>query len=544
MSLDSIPDPAVQWPAVGASTQGRGQWLDLLLARLPIVMVTIDKEGVFRSLDGRGLGLLGVEAGRVVGQSVDVACRDHPVILGHIRRALAGEQVVTVEHVGNLAFETRYIPMLDARGEVAEVTGMALEITRRVRVEHSLRQERNFATALVETLGTLVVVMDMRGRITLFNHVCESVTGYKAREMVGRSAIEVLVPPEERAEYRAIFESACRQARPCRHEHHWLTREGHRRAIEWSCAALTSENGEVTHVVASGLDMTDRRRAQEELRRSKVELEETVAHRTLDLTLAVRRLEQEVAQRREAQEQAMQRLVELARVSRLTAMGEMTAGLAHEINQPLSAIVNFARGCVRRIEGGAVVPADIADAMKHIADQATRAGAIVRHLKDFVRKQPWTPAAVDLCQLLREAAMLIETDLRLHGVVIVFELADDLPPVLADRVQIEQVVVNLLRNAMEAMSEVPSPAVVTVAARRAGGEAVVSVCDRGPGIPSDMMERVFEPFMTTKHSGLGMGLSISRSIIEAHSGRIAVYAAPQGGAEVRFHLPLQSERND
>lgn len=243
--------------------------------------------------------------------------------------------------------------------------------------------------------------------------------------------------------------------------------------------------------------------------------------------------------RQQIEQHARQREGELAHVLRLSTMGEMASGLAHEINQPLSAIATHAAACARRLASGGADTDKLAGAVTHIAEQAERAGQIVRRIRRFVVKQEPKASTIDLNEIVREAESLARYQARQQSVDIDLRLGDDLPLVVADRIQLQQVLHNLIRNALDAMSgDAPERQELFIETRRGErGTIEVSVRDSGPGLAGTTAERIFDPFFSTKSKGLGMGLSISRTIIESHGGRLWAASAQGGGAVFRFTLP-------
>jgi PAS domain S-box-containing protein len=242
---------------------------------------------------------------------------------------------------------------------------------------------------------------------------------------------------------------------------------------------------------------------------------------------------QDITERVRAEENARQHQAELAHVLRVGTMGEMAAGLAHEINQPLGAIANYARGAVRRVRDGGLASPGLLPILEEIAGEAMRAGEIIRRLRELIRKEGPQQAPVDVNELARNSVRLVQGEARQHGVDVQLELGA-VPRVAADATQLEQVLLNLLRNGIEAADSTGERRVRLRTATDAGAVAV-DVRDSGAGLPA---EDVFAPFFTTKPHGLGMGLSISRSIIEAHGGRLE--ALPGGpGATFRVTLPAQ-----
>lgn len=238
---------------------------------------------------------------------------------------------------------------------------------------------------------------------------------------------------------------------------------------------------------------------------------------------------------------------ELVHVSRLTAMGEMASTLAHELNQPLSAIANLLTGSRRLIDRGREADqAKVRDAIDRAAAQALRAGEVIHRMRDFVRRGASERAGESLSKLIEEASALALIGERDRQVDVRLSLDPAADAVYADRVQVQQVLLNLIRNGIDAMQESGArrKALTITSAVTDEGWSRVSVADTGPGIAPEVLERLFQPFMTTKPQGMGVGLSISRSIIEAHGGRIWAEANPGGGALFRFTLPPAAHQKD
>ena len=228
---------------------------------------------------------------------------------------------------------------------------------------------------------------------------------------------------------------------------------------------------------------------------------------------------------------------ELIHVGRITALGEMASALAHELNQPLTAAANFMKGCLRLLDREPVDHLRLRDMIGQAGDQALRAGQIIRRLRDFLAKGEADRSIESLPRLLEEAGALAMIGASDKGIRLSFRIDPTLDKVLADKVQIQQVVLNLIRNAIEAMEDSARRDLVVGAVPAADRMVEVFVSDTGPGISRDIADQLFQPFMTTKAQGMGVGLSISRTIIEAHGGRIRVEAQPSGGATFRFTLP-------
>jgi two-component system sensor histidine kinase DctS len=250
----------------------------------------------------------------------------------------------------------------------------------------------------------------------------------------------------------------------------------------------------------------------------------------------------DITEQKRTREQARQQEERLQQSSRLITMGEMASTLAHELNQPLAAIASYTSGCMNRLQDERPIDrGELLDIHERITRQARRAGEIIRRVHDFVRRSEPKREPLDLNAVIRDAVGLIEADARKRQMHLRVELADPMPQVEADAVMIEQIVVNLVRNAMDAMRELPaSTRVVEVCSAHEGRFATVSISDRGAGIPAEIAARLFEPFFTTKPEGMGMGLNICRSIAELHHGRLGFEVRPGGGTIFTLSLPLDA----
>ena len=247
----------------------------------------------------------------------------------------------------------------------------------------------------------------------------------------------------------------------------------------------------------------------------------------------------DVTDRHRAEDQARAHLQQLAHVSRVASMGEMASAIAHEINQPLAAIANFASASVRLLRSGAASNDQALSAMERVASEAERAGEIVRRMRSFVRSEEGELAAITPHELVDHVLRLSSADARQRGVAVVADVPLSLPEVLADPIQIEQVLLNLVRNAIEAIDGgMTRERTVRLQAVVRDDADVVEfiVSDTGPGLQADQLERVFDAFYTTKRDGMGIGLALSRSIAEAHGGKL--WATSPRGEGARFHLRL------
>jgi PAS domain S-box-containing protein len=255
----------------------------------------------------------------------------------------------------------------------------------------------------------------------------------------------------------------------------------------------------------------------------------------------------DITERKQAEEAVLKAQAELAHVSRVATMGELTASIAHEINQPLSAVANNASACLRWLAVNDLE--EVRQSASLVIENAHRAGEIITGIRALAKKAPPQNEPLDVNETIREAIVMVRSELRSNNVSLQTQLANDLPLIMGDRVQLQQVIINLLINAVEAMAEIDKgPRVLRVSSERATGlsseseHVLIAVRDSGPGLEMKSLGRLFDAFYTTKSQGMGMGLAISRSIVEAHGGRLWATANLSQGAVFQFTLPLRNER--
>ena len=296
-----------------------------------------------------------------------------------------------------------------------------------------------------------------------------------------------------------------------------------------------------------------RAQAEAQLREARDGLEVRVRERTADLEHANVQLQSEMTERQHAEQRLREHQEQLAYVARVSTMGEMATSLAHEINQPLGAIASFAQGCRRLVDQGEDDKDTLRQGLNEIAGQAQRAGKIVHRMREFVSQHAPQKSITLVPKLTAETIELIEIEAKQAQVRMAVNLDGDLPPVLVDPVQIQQVLLNLMQNAIEAMDETqPADRRLTITAHLNGNDMIqISVADTGPGCAQEQLDNIFQAFYTTKTTGMGMGMSISRSIIDAHGGRLgaenrvdATEEAHECGLRVWFTLPIAEENND
>lgn len=364
------------------------------------------------------------------------------------------------------------------------------------RMQHELLK---LTSALEQTADT-VMITDKFGVIEYVNPAFETVTGFSTKEAVGKQSSLLKSGEHDSSFYLNMWETIARGGVFCdlfvnKRKDGTLVYE------EKTITPLKNDNGEIEHYISTGKDVTEKRMAEQSSR---------------------------------------QHQDHLAHVSRVSMMGEMASSIAHELNQPLAAIANYAQGCVRRLSGDDYKIGQIIAALENISQQSTRSGEIIRRLRSFVSKGEPKRSKEDINQIVQNAASLAYFEARKKGVILRLNLGENLPPVNADVIQIEQVVLNLVRNAIEAMAK-------NLWNKRElrihtwchdDNQIEVAVWDTGHGLLPEDQRRLFNAFFTTKREGMGMGLSISRSIIEAHGGSLTAKNNNGQGATFRFTLPV------
>ncbi len=288
------------------------------------------------------------------------------------------------------------------------------------------------------------------------------------------------------------------------------------------------------------LDIEGRQRVEADLQEARSHLEHLVTQRTQALANANHELSQEIEQRQKTEQEARDLEVQLAHMARLSIAGQMAAELAHELNQPLAAITTYAQTCMMLLDADNVDRKQLVEPLELVASQAQRAGEIIRRVREFTRKTTPHKRPVSVNRLINDVFTLIKPQARSESVEVRLDLSEGLPSVEADEVQIQQVLMNLICNSLDAQrsSENVNGKALTLRSRLDESGAVhIQICDNGPGLDPKIADRLFDPFFSTKTDGMGLGLAISRSIIEAHQGRLWHEPRPAGGARFQFTLP-------
>lgn len=383
------------------------------------------------------------------------------------------------------------------------------DLLRRSRLAAAASAEQAFAReahvkSILDTVPDAMIVIDDRGTMQSFSAAAERLFGYSAEEVLGKN-VKMLMP----APYRESHDGYLQR----------YMRTGERRIIGIGRVVVGERRDGSTFPVE--LNVGEMKTGNQRF-----------------FTGFIRDLTE--SQKTEARLQELQ--AELVHVSRLTAMGEMASALAHELNQPLSAIANYMKGSRRLLEDSSGERATILrEAMDKAAEQAMRAGQVIRRLRDFVARGESERRVEDVKKLVEEASALALVGAKDKGVRVRFEFDPRADAVLADKVQIQQVLLNLMRNAVEAMEDTERRDLIVSATAVADNMVEIAVADTGTGLAPEISAQLFQPFITTKRQGMGVGLSISRTIVEAHGGSITARPNPEGGTVFGFTLPAVTE---
>ncbi len=491
--------------------------LALLEATFDAVVI-MDDRGRITAFNASAEEMFGYRAADALGRNVSMLMTavDRLEHDEHLRRYLAGGEArvlgkgrdVRVRHRDGSEFSVFLSVGRIPKTDPPQFVGFLHDTSLRRKALATLEKERQLNRLYLDLAQVMLVATNRNGVVQLVNQRATRVVGRPSEQIVGHNWIDTCVAPQDRAvaraAFRALLMSGSDETQSC--EYHVSAADGDDRFITWRCVALRDPENVATGIMLSGEDITDQRRAESE------------AHKALE---------------------------RMNSVARLATMGEMAAGISHELNQPLAAIANYAQACMRMMRMPTPDTPEIAGALEQVAGQALRAGEIIRRIRSLVRNEDVRREAHDVNDLIREVNALLASDARVHDGRLALDLAETLPRVIVDGVQIQQVLINLVHNAFEAQSNDPRGTDLTRAAFEVRiatqltdeGDVEVSVSDLGPGLEDDVEQRIFEPFFTTKATGTGLGLAISRSIIKAHEAKLGYRANQPRGACFYFVLP-------
>lgn len=487
-----------------------------ILESAPDPIVVIDEKGIIQGFNLASVKAFGYEVKDIVGCNVSMLMpspdrESHDSYLE--RYAQTGEahiigkgREVTARRSDGTTFPARLAISESRIGNRKLFTGFLQNLSAQKSAEAALAAEREQLISILETAPDPVIVIDERGYIQSFNKASVTAFGYGAEEVVGKNVSILMVSPDQE-----------------RHDSY--------------LARYLDTN--VPHIIGIGREVTARRKDGTTFPARLAISEARVGNKRFFTGFLQNLSAQKKAE--EALVDSANRLrdtqAQLYHASRHGDLGEMASAIAHELNQPLTAVMNYVQTSKAMLEElGGQVPAKIIDYMARTAAQADRAGTIIRRLRQLYERGDADAIPDDLNEAVSEALDLALIGAKEHGIRVELQLEQNLPDVLMDRQQIQQVVINLVRNAVEAMDRSLNRQLVITTIGNRDNTVELSVCDTGPGLPEEISKNLFAPFHTTKATGMGLGLSICRSIIEAHGGKIWVTDTPGGGTTFHFTL--------
>jgi two-component system, LuxR family, sensor kinase FixL len=484
--------------------------------RLAAIVTSSDDAIIGKTLDGivtdwnsGAEAIFGYTAAEAIGKPLSMlllAGQDNEMV--HIlERIRAGERV---EH-----YETRrrrkdgevidvsltISPIWDSAGRLLGASKVARDITLTKRAQVDLQEREAHLRSVLDTIPDAMVVIDETGIMRSFSAAAQRLFGYTAEEAIGQN-VSLLMPSPYREQHDTYL------------ARYFAT--GQKR------------------VIGRGRTVTGSRKDG-----STFPMELAVGEMVSGDRHAFTGFVRDLTERQETQQRLQDLQSELIHMSRFTAMGEMASTLAHELNQPLTAVASYLNGCRRLLDGSeSAQNLMLRDAIDRAADQALRAGQIIRRMRQFVARGETERQIENLPRLIEEASALALVGTREAGIKVAFAFDPRVSFVLADKIQVQQVILNLIRNAIEAMQETTRRELTISTAEQPDGMVEICVTDTGPGVAPEVASQLFQPFVTTKPHGMGVGLSISRTIVETHGGRL--WATPNPGGGTTFGLTLRA----
>lgn len=475
----------------------------------PTMYFMVDATGTIVSVNPFGAEQLGYTVGELIGRPVqdvfyapdrDAVQRHAAACLEHLGRAMSWE-LRKIRKDGSMLWvrETARAMLIKKRPVILIVCE---DVTERKRAEEAALRSEEELREVIETVPAMVWTALPDGAVDFINRRWQEFTGLSREEMSKEGwKPEARIHPDDLEQYRSRWRASMATGRPFEAE--VRVRRAADGEYRWwleSAVPLRDDHGNVLKWYGFLVDIEDRKRAEEALQKAQAEL---------------------------------------AHVTRVTTMGALTSSIAHEVNQPLAAVVTNANAALRWLASQPPDIDEVRETLHRILRDGQRAGEVIGRVRALLKKTPIVSMQVDLNTLIEDTIALVHGEVRRHRILVRTELAHDLPPVTGDRVQLQQVILNLLMNGIDAMKKVTDgPRELLISSSlEAAGYVLVAVQDTGAGLEPESSERVFEAFYTTKAEGLGMGLAICRSIIEAHGGRLWAGANDPSGAVFQFRLP-------
>lgn len=497
---------------------------------------------------------------------------------------------------------------------------------------HDINQpegDSDFINEILNTVETLIVLLDIDGRILRFNHACEALTKFSEKEAVGQKVWDFLIIEEEIDAVRNVFTTTHSQSVPTHFTNYWKTKNGERRLLRWSNKMLRRSDGELLGVLATGVDITETIATEHDLSYTQAFLrsiidaspvsvvtidergiilsfskvaEETFGYSSSEILgqnvkilmpdpdrsrhdgylkhyrdtgekriigrarpiIALRKngekfpamlyvsefckddrvfvgFVEDVSEQEATKRHLSDTQLQLQHAGRVGAMGEIATSIAHELNQPLTAAASLIGAVSLRLKKTGSDDADIfIPLLNDAVAEIRRASDIIQQMREFVRKRKTAKSLHNLNKIIEDAGALASIGADADGIEIRWDMAENIGEIPLDRIQIQQVITNLVRNAIDALKGAPKR-IITITSRRNNDFMEVSVADTGPGLHETVQDRLFDPFVSSKDDGLGVGLSISKSIIDAHQGKIFAINQESGGCVFTFTLPTGTD---
>jgi PAS domain S-box-containing protein len=422
---------------------------------------------------------------------------------------------------------------LDDAGQVNEWVGTAIDITERHCAEQAWRRSEARFRKLANVAPVFVWTTDAAIRAKFLNDQWYRYTGLTEAQSLGEGWQSV-VHPDDLQRVNAIWEAAIAEPKLVEFELRVRRFDGVYRWYFVRAVPVLDEPGEVSEWIGTSTDVHEQKVAAQQLAAMNETLEQRVAQRT--------------AEREQAQQLAAEREQEVRRMDRIGLMSELASGIGHELNQPLAAVNTYAQGCLLRLanhEASAQRDAALNEGLQHIVEQASRCGRIINRLRDLTRMGEPAWSVVRMEQLLPEVVELVRAKAMSADIELNMDVASNLPPIVVGRIELQQVLLNLLNNAIQAIESMEShePRRIGVLASCSDGQTLqITVRDTGPGATDEQIMRMFDPFFTTKDTGTGMGLNICETIIHHHDGRIWAERNPERGVSMHIRLPVDAEQ--
>jgi PAS domain S-box-containing protein len=469
----------------------------LVVESSPSGMLMVNENGTILLVNRKIEQLFGYERTELMGQSVEMLvpqrmrshhAGDRKKFFSHFESRAMGEgrDLYGVRKDGEeFPLEIGLNPIHTPDG--MRVLASVVDISERKRAEQALKKERDFIDAVLETAGALVVVLDREGRILRFNRACEQTTGYSSEEVMDRYVWDLFMIPDEADGVKAVFKRLRGGEPRNEYENYWKVKDGVLKRISWSNTVLTDSHGAVEYIVAAGLDITDFKQIQEQLRKTE----------------------------------------------QVAELGTLASGMAHEIGTPMNVILGRAEYLLQR-----TADEGMKKGLTTIVTQVERITKVMNQLLAFARRRPAEHCPVDLGEIVGDSLEMFQERIAHSRITVEQAIETNMPPVYADRDQLMQVLINLVMNSLHAM---PDGGRLRLSLAREKSHVVLGVSDTGHGMPEEIRSKVFEPFFTTKDfgKGTGLGLTVVKGIIEEHGGTIAVESAVDKGTTFWIRLPLE-----